>query len=217
MEWRYNSIPWRYNTEPLIGRNDGENGMFTHEDSVFRRRTRRARGIYYALFGCSIRTSHSGTKSTFDHFASLGINHKCIHAVFYSLRGRSKRISSHINYHQPYWENYKLMNDYIARTSWFISQGNPVRDIVVIHPIESAFCEYGPIGPNAVNAVIGRRDITFLELLKTCWSASAILNWEMNHIRNGACESGRIFSYRNALQGYYPSWLITRVLHAGAS
>jgi hypothetical protein len=84
-------------------------------------------------------------KYIFDHFASLGINHKCVHGIFYSLRGRRKRTYvPHISYHQPYWENYRAFTDYQARVSWFVSQGKPAADILCIHPIEAAFMEYNP-------------------------------------------------------------------------
>jgi hypothetical protein len=82
-------------------------------------------------------------KYIFDHFASLGINHKCVHGLFYSLKGRSKRAyAPHINYYQPYWEHYHALTDYQARVSWFVSQGRPAADILCLHPAEAAFMEY---------------------------------------------------------------------------
>lgn len=82
-------------------------------------------------------------KYIFDHFASLGINHKCVHGLFYSLRGRRKRAyAPHVSYYQPYWENYHVLTDYQARVSWFISQGRPAADILYLHPIETAYMEY---------------------------------------------------------------------------
>ncbi len=82
-------------------------------------------------------------KHMFDHFAAFGINHRSVHGVFYSLHGRGKRaypVST--NYYQPYFDKYNIITDYTARTSWFISQGNPCRDILVIHPLESAYMYY---------------------------------------------------------------------------
>ena len=89
-------------------------------------------------------TTHNFTfrdqRHLFDHFASLGVNHKCIHAFFYNLHGNAKRAFPHqVNYYQPYWDRYADMFDYYRRTSWFISQGKPIKDAVVIHPLDTAY------------------------------------------------------------------------------
>jgi len=79
----------------------------------------------------------------FDHFASYGVNHRCIHGLFYSLHGRCKRAyPPHISYYQPYWKDYKRMADYVARVSRFISLGKPQGDILVVHPLETAYMSY---------------------------------------------------------------------------
>ena len=100
--------------------------------------------ILAEMFGV---TTHNFTfrdqRHLFDHFASLGVNHKCIHAFFYNLHGNAKRAFPHqVNYYQPYWEKYHDMFDYFSRTSWFISQGNPVKDVVVVHPLDTAYMLY---------------------------------------------------------------------------
>lgn len=106
-------------------------------------------------------TSHNFTlrdqRHLFDHFASLGINHKCIHAFFYNLHGKAKRSYPHqVNYYQPYWERYSDMFDYFRRTSWFISQGKPIKDTVVIHPLDTAYMLVDPAIDNVQreNAVL---------------------------------------------------------------
>ena len=82
-------------------------------------------------------------KHIFDHFASFGINHRSVHGIFYSLRGRGKRAyPPHINYYQPYFEKYRVLTDTIARESAFLRSGKPVRDIMLLHPMDSAFCMY---------------------------------------------------------------------------
>ncbi len=82
-------------------------------------------------------------KHMFDHYAAFGINHRSVHGIFYSLHGRGKRaypVST--NYYQPYFDKYSIMTDYTARASWFISQGEPCRNILVVHPLESAYMYY---------------------------------------------------------------------------
>lgn len=92
-------------------------------------------------------------KHMFDHFAAFGINHRSVHGIFYSIHGRGKRaypVST--NYYQPYFDKYKAITEYTARTSWFISQGTPCRNILVIHPLESAYmCYKGYKDGNAQN------------------------------------------------------------------
>ncbi len=82
-------------------------------------------------------------KQIFDHFAALGINHRCVHAPFYSLKGFRKRFYPHqVNYYQPYWDRYKTVTDYVARVSKFVSMGEAQVDTVVLHPLETAYGLY---------------------------------------------------------------------------
>ncbi|MBI4978858.1 MAG: hypothetical protein HZC28_15375 [Spirochaetes bacterium] len=104
----------------------------------------------------------------FDSFAALGINHRSVHGIFYSLRGRGKRAyPPHISDYQPYWPQYHLLTDALARETWFVRQGKPVRDVLVLHPMESAFCEYrGPGVCPTGNDVVRIRDRNFLRLMR---------------------------------------------------
>jgi len=98
------------------------------------------------LFGCS------GHSMTFEdqkwigdfHFA-LGITFFCPHLSLYTMRGDAKRdYPPTFSYHQPYWEHLKLLNDYFARASYVCSQGEFRADILVLHPIGSAWAAYTP-------------------------------------------------------------------------
>jgi len=89
----------------------------------------------------------------FDHFAAFGVNCRSVHALFYSLRGRRKRAyPPHINYYQPYWEHYHLSSDRCALDSWFVSQGEPVCEVMVMLPWNTAATLYakGEIGPSGI-------------------------------------------------------------------
>jgi hypothetical protein len=73
----------------------------------------------------------------------LGINYRCYHGSFYSLRGRRKRIyAPHLSHQQPWWSENKYIADYFARLSYALRQGNYQAEVMVLHPIESAFCLY---------------------------------------------------------------------------
>ena len=107
-----------------------------------------------------------GQRNMFDHFASFGINHRSVHGIFYSLRGRGKRAyPPHVNYYQPYWNDYKQLTDYCGRVSYFISQGEPIREVLMIHPLSSMACERrGPNSPDGQSPAVAKRDIDLLRL-----------------------------------------------------
>ena len=99
----------------------------------------------------------SGHSMTFEdqkwiadfHFA-LGITFMCQHLTLYTMKGEQKRdYPPTISYHQPYWEHYKLANDYFSRAGYLCSQGQFRADILLLHSIGSAWAMYNPIGDNA--------------------------------------------------------------------
>ncbi len=101
----------------------------------------------------------SGHSMTFEdqkwiadfHFA-LGINLMCQHLVLYSMKGNGKRdYPPTFSYHQPYWSRYRYMNDYLARCSYAISFGQPVDDILLLHPITTAWTVWRKGSDDIVN------------------------------------------------------------------
>jgi len=76
-----------------------------------------------------------------DWFALLGINYRCLHGSFYSLRGRRKRVYvPHLSHQQPWWDENRLVADYFARVGYALRQGSFGADVLVLHPVESAWC-----------------------------------------------------------------------------
>ncbi|MBE7047304.1 MAG: hypothetical protein E7396_07815 [Ruminococcaceae bacterium] len=123
-------------------------------------------------------------KYMFDFLAAHGINHRSVHGIFYSLKGRGKRLyPAHVNYYQPYWDDVHIISDYVASVSRFISLGKPDGETVVIHPLDSAFCEYtcnnasDITGRQPSRDALEKRDAAFLNLT------------------NSLCLSGCIFDY----------------------
>ncbi|MCS7186105.1 MAG: glycosyl hydrolase [Armatimonadota bacterium] len=75
----------------------------------------------------------------------LGVDYVCQHLCLYSLRGARKRdFPPSFLDHQPYWRYWHLVNNFFARTTFMLCQGQPVTDILVLHPISSAWCVYHP-------------------------------------------------------------------------
>ena len=76
----------------------------------------------------------------------LGINYRCYHGSFYSMRGRRKRIYvPHLSHQQPWWPDNRLASDPFARLSYALRRGTTRADVLVIHPVESVMCLYDPL------------------------------------------------------------------------
>lgn len=79
-------------------------------------------------------------KQIADWFFIHGINVRCFHGFFYSMRGRRKRIHvPHLSYQQPWWKHNRLAIDYGSRMSYLMQQGRFCADVLVLHPVESAY------------------------------------------------------------------------------
>ncbi|MFN4180129.1 MAG: glycosyl hydrolase [Armatimonadota bacterium] len=75
----------------------------------------------------------------------LGVDYVCQHLCLYSLRGARKRdFPPSFLDHQPYWRYWHLVNNLFARTTFMLRQGRPITDILVLHPVSSAWCVYHP-------------------------------------------------------------------------
>lgn len=81
-----------------------------------------------------------GHKYMADWQIAAGVNFLCPHLTHYSLAGGAKRdYPASIIDHSPWWKYYKTVTDYQSRLCFILSQGKALRDVLVIHPIESAW------------------------------------------------------------------------------
>ncbi|MBU7004014.1 MAG: hypothetical protein HXS50_00510, partial [Theionarchaea archaeon] len=79
-------------------------------------------------------------KAVGDWQAALGVNLRCQHLSYYTMLGQAKRdYPASISFQSPWWRDYPVVEDYFARVGVVITEGEAVRDIAVIHPIESAW------------------------------------------------------------------------------
>ena len=84
-----------------------------------------------------------GHKFITDWQYACGVNLCCPHLTHYSLLGGGKRdYPASIYEHSPWWKYYSTVSDYVARLGVMLTQGRPVRDVLVIHPIDSAWGLY---------------------------------------------------------------------------
>lgn len=92
-------------------------------------------------FGCS------GWNVSFEDLKRIGewqfvhgINLMCQHLQGYTLRGLRKRdYPPSLFYQQPWWDDYKGFNDYFARLSMLLSEGTRQTEVLLLHPIRSAW------------------------------------------------------------------------------
>jgi len=87
--------------------------------------------------------SFAGHKALGDWQAALGINVRCPHLSWYTMEGQAKRdYPASIFYQSPWWKDYRIVEDYFARIHAVMTRGEEIRDLLVIHPIESLWGTY---------------------------------------------------------------------------
>lgn len=84
-------------------------------------------------------------KSVGDWQALFGINLRCHHLSWYSMRGEGKRdYPASISYQSAWYPYYSYVEDYFSRLNVFLEQGEPVCDLLVLNPVESLWCRIYP-------------------------------------------------------------------------
>jgi len=119
-------------------------------------------------YGCSGQDfAHTGRKWIGDWAYVLGISLNNPHLSLYSMRGGRKRdFPQNVFYQQPWWPENRLIADYFARLSYTLSQGRRVVDVLVIHPIGSAWTCFRPGATYAVDQLDRALDGLLLALLR---------------------------------------------------
>lgn len=72
--------------------------------------------------------------------AALGVNLLVPHLSHYSLRGERKHEHppSFLG-HQPYWDDYPVVHEYLSRLHYALSQGTYEAEVLVLHPMTSVW------------------------------------------------------------------------------
>jgi len=100
-----------------------------------------------------------------DWQAVLGVTYINPHLSLYSMRGERKRdYPPNLFYQQPWWEDEKFFADYLARISYIAGLGKRDVDVLVIHPISSAWAEYSRFD-DSVDKLDSLLDKTVKELI----------------------------------------------------
>ena len=93
------------------------------------------------IYGCTgWHFNFAEHKAVGDWQAALGVNLRCQHLSWYTMLGQAKRdYPASISFQSSWWRDYSVVEDYFARVGVLMTQGEPIRDVAVIHPIESAW------------------------------------------------------------------------------
>ncbi len=82
----------------------------------------------------------AGHKAIGDWQMALGINIRCQHLAWYTMKAQAKRdYPAAVFYQSPWWEFYGKIEDYFGRINAVMTRGEEVRDILVVHPVESVW------------------------------------------------------------------------------
>ncbi len=98
------------------------------------------------MYGCT------GWDLSFDEHKRLcdwqmlfGINLRCQHLSWYTMKGEAKRDYPASVSYQSYWHKYyRYVEDYFARIGCFRAQGESQCDVLVLNPVESLWGNFHP-------------------------------------------------------------------------
>lgn len=98
------------------------------------------------LYGCTgWQMPFKGHKAVGDWQALFGINLRCHHLSWYTMEGEAKRDYPASIFHQSaWWRLYRYVEDYFSRLGVFLDQGVRQCRLLVIHPVESVWCQVHP-------------------------------------------------------------------------
>lgn len=85
----------------------------------------------------------------------LGVNFVNQHLSYYSLNGvRKFDYPPSFSYHEPWWEHYKLLGDYIGRISMAMSSGQQINTTLMLQPNTTAWMYFSRKDKNpAINTI----------------------------------------------------------------
>ncbi|MBT9777991.1 hypothetical protein GPL15_15935 [Clostridium sp. MCC353] len=134
-----------------------------------------------------------GHKLQGDWQAALGVTVRAPHLAWTSMEGEAKRdYPASIFYQSPWYEEYKLIEDYFARIAMVMSRGRAGVKIGVLHPVESCWTLWGTM--EKTGEAVKELDGQFLRL--TAWLLGSCLDFDfiseslIPQLYNGSGENG---------------------------
>jgi hypothetical protein len=100
----------------------------------------RSRKLSETYGGSGWDLTFSEMKRNGDWEYALGVNLMNQHLTYFTLAGARKYdYPPSFDYHEPWWRDYKYINDHYARLSLALSSGKQVNDILVLEPTTTAW------------------------------------------------------------------------------
>jgi hypothetical protein len=124
---------------------EGMGGQFGNDRAVRELRSAanqagRTRTLSETYGGGGWEMDFEAQKRLVDWQCVLGVNFVNQHLSYYSLNGvRKFDYPPSFSYHEPWWEHYKLMGDYIGRVSMAMSFGQQINHTLVLQPTTSGW------------------------------------------------------------------------------
>jgi len=102
------------------------------------------------LYGCTgWNFTFAEHKAVGDWQAAMGVNIRCQHLSWYTMEGEAKRdYPASISFQSAWCKEYKAVEDYFSRVNVALAEGEAVRDVAILHPIESGWGAYVVKGAN---------------------------------------------------------------------
>lgn len=124
--------------------------------------------------------------------AVLGVNDQLQHLGLYSLRGSRKReYPASLFYQQPWFDKYNPYNVYFARISKLLSESSMETDLLLIHPMHSAWIAYNGNDSESTKAL----EKSFINLTDTLLSMNIAIHYgdETLMAKHGKVENGYLY------------------------
>jgi hypothetical protein len=98
---------------------------------------------------------------------ALGVNLMNQHLTYFTMAGARKYdYPPTFDYHEPWWNDYKYINDHYARLSLALSSGKQVNDILILEPTTTAWLYDSYAKRNPRQDEIGQSFQTFVTTLE---------------------------------------------------
>ena len=129
--------------------------------------TGRQRKMSETYGGSGWELTFTGMKRNGDWEYALGVNMMNQHLTYFTLAGARKYdYPPTFDYHEPWWSNYKYINDHYARLSMALSSGKQINDILILEPSTSAWLYDSYAARNNKVTEIGQAFQTFITKLE---------------------------------------------------
>ena len=133
---------------------NGQGGQFGNTRAIRELRSAanqagRQRTLSETYGGAGWEITFSNLKRLVDWQGVLGVNFVNQHLAYYTIKGvRKFDYPPSFTYHEPWWENYKPMGDYIGRISMATASGEQINKSLVIQPNTTSWMYFSRVKNN---------------------------------------------------------------------